>query len=537
MSSRPPLDLTILGTAADASGNRTYAGDAANPQDRPTGIQFKTSRFNGFTDGSFVLPRRSDFDHPDLRLLNEYVFTGQDGSVAYEGRARDLPRDLGDQGHTVTVTLAGWISHFRDRRFSAVIIDRDIARWTGPSAARATALETASAGHASGEVLNDPSLNGRTLRTGFLGAWAQSQASEAWYDAGPNNQISRIRATWTRNVNVSSGAVANWSWQAVLADDDILTNSSSTGDLQAAGPSTIDHAPAGTWRHALLSLFFSGAGGGDNTNYAVDWTNVRVIGTHGITLSGSSPAEGVTASDFLEWLVSNYCPKLNTAGVVATGHVISNLAFHDRTFPYEAVEVANRPHLNSFGVWDDKTFHFAPAPDMSDFDWQVRADDPGVRLRIQGDSTEHLVSGLEVEFTNTASGVRETLLAADHDELRDDSVDNPYVRAGYPGEDTISISEPCSDDEALEVGRVALAQRNQPRGVGEIDCSHHIRDRAGNWQPVWKVRADHRIAVVSSDNERPRLIGETSYNHDDRSLTIAVDSTLRTPDAILDTLR
>jgi hypothetical protein len=535
MTNLSPLELTIEGAAADGSSRRNYAGDAVSPLDRPTGIQFKTSRFNGFTDGSFVLPRRSDLDQPDLQLLNEFVFTGQDGFKAYEGRCRDLPRDLGDQGHTVTVALAGWISHMQDRRFSMIFVDRSLEPWNPPAAPRQQALDAANVSHQTGPTVM-PNVSGGVagLRLEIQGQWESpyTPRSEAWYDAGDHVEVESVYYDFTGVSNTSFVLIA------FAADDDEAVSAEASVDLYTASTGTGTYTPATARRYVGWQWYYNATpAGAEGAVLPVDIRRLAVFGDHGLTKRGTAPDQGYYASDILGWVVDNYCPKLNTTGVRATSRALSNVVFRDRTFPYDVLGVVNRQHLYNFGVWDDRTLHFEPPPDMSDFDWQVRADDPGVRLRIQGDSTEHLVSGLEVEFTNTTTGVREVLLPEDHEELRDDSVKNPYVRAGYPGEDTISISDACNTDEALEVGRVALAQRNQPRGVGEIDCSHHIRNRAGQWRPVYEVRADQRVAVVSSDNERPRLIGETSYNHDDRSLTIAVDSTLRTPDAILDTLR
>ena len=114
--------------------------------------------------------------------------------------------------------------------------------------------------------------------------------------------------------------------------------------------------------------------------------------------------------------------------------------------------------------------------------------------------------------------------------LRDDSVDNPYTQHGRTvyGQPFV-VPFPTTTANALELGRLQLLEDNQAKAPGSFTVAHQIKDRAGNYQPVWKVRAGDRIRLTSSANlsDRPRLIQETGYSHDGRTVTIAVDSTLR----------
>jgi hypothetical protein len=79
-----------------------------------------------------------------------------------------------------------------------------------------------------------------------------------------------------------------------------------------------------------------------------------------------------------------------------------------------------------------------------------------------------------------------------------------------------------------------LADRNRPREPGTITVRGYIRDRAGNLQPVSKVRAGERIAITNFANDRPRLIRETDYDDDSKGLRIAVDNTFQTMEALFD---
>lgn len=531
---KPPLGLSVALRSPDGTTPFRWGYDEGEPENRPQGLRFRTSRYNGFADGGCTLARPVGRDWPDLALLNDVVFVGADGSTAYEGMIHGRPRSTGEGGDRFQVGLVGWIAQTKRKRFSMVFVDRDLSKWQGPSRQRAVDAESSTRNAQGPEILADAATGSGAVRTAFQDAWTtQLPFAEAWYDAGPGNRIARLRATWTRGSTVNSGD-ANWAWEVFLASNDVATSASGTGNLRAAGPGSVDHAPVGTWRNALMThAYLAAPAGTSGTKYAIDWTNVRVIGDHGLTITGLDAArEGVLASDVIRWLVDNHCPGLSNAGILPTASPVPQLAFHDRTWPYDGMLQANAQDLWNLGVWENRTVHYT-APDLSDYDWQVRHGDPGVRINLQGESTEGLLSGLEVQFTNAATGRTDLLLPENHVELRDDSPTNPFNAAGLPSVDTLAISGPMSEDAALQAGASALADRNQPRGIGTIEVSGHIRDRAGNWQPAWKVRADDRIAILNDDNPRPRVIAETDYSDEGRRLQMSIEGSFKRVDAEL----
>ena len=121
-------------------------------------------------------------------------------------------------------------------------------------------------------------------------------------------------------------------------------------------------------------------------------------------------------------------------------------------------------------------------------------------------------------------------------ELGDTDPDNPYNKRGVQQWDELELSAPTLQAQAIQIGRAVLADRNRPRTPGTITVQGYIRDRAGNEQPVWKVRAGDKIAITDFPNDTPRLIVETDYNDDDKSVSIAVDLPFQLLDAYLDRL-
>jgi hypothetical protein len=260
-----------------------------------------------------------------------------------------------------------------------------------------------------------------------------------------------------------------------------------------------------------------------------------VYGNHGVTLRNGEPGEpeGVYASDAIRNIINRWCPQLDTSGVQDTSYVIQHLSFRDRTYPYDALLEINKYHLWHLGVWENKRLDFRPY-DFTDYDWEIRTDDPGTTFSPQGPSTEDLFNGIVVTYTDLLSGRVEALTPDVYPEIADTSDANPWNQHGIQHWDEITLSTPTIAAQALQIGRAALADRNRPRTPGTITVRGHIRDRAGNYQPYWKVRAGDTIAITNFPNDTPRLIVEAAQNVPDQTVTMSIDNPLGLLDAYMD---
>lgn len=536
-ASRPSLDLTVAIT--DGVGGPTYLwGPGARfAGDVPRGLSFKTRQGDGFADASVTLSRRIDRDYVDLGLLREVTIVGTDGSIAYEGRVQGMPRSL-QSAHEVSVNMAGWMSHAKDRKMTAIYVDRDLTRWQTASVQRRINLAAASFGATDPQLVQDTFTGSPSLRLTTAPKWTATTlpACEALYDAN-GIAIGSLYYAWKRSANLGSGGTS-WSWQPFLAVEDTLVTTDATGDLEAAGPGSGTLTATTTNRvFAAVSLSYgAGPSGADNTDYSLYWTCLAVYGTHGLTKRGTASftdPQGFTSSDVIRHLVATYCPKLSTAGVQDTSYVQTQVVFRERTYPYDAFLSVNRPHRWLLSCYDNKTIYYRPT-DLTDYDWEVRLSDFGTAIQLQGDDTENLANGIAVNYTDVNTGMGKTLTPDNDSSLADVSPTNPANVAGYKVWTELDISTPITKDMALQMGRAALADFNAPKAPGTITVKSFIRDRAGHWQPVWKVRADDRIAITDHPNDRPRQIVETDYDHDSRTITIGVDATIPRVDAVLD---
>ncbi len=526
----PALGLTVEVT--DASGARTrWDPNDSDASNRPQGLSFNTKRGEGFAEASCSLARRIDRDYVDLNLFDDVSFYGADGSIAYEGRVAAQPRSF-DAAHSISVQMAGWMSHARDQPFTEVYVDRDLSSWTSPSRARQVALITSNYGLNGFNEARDVSGSTPALVLQIDGAWVSPYLpmSEVLYDAGPGNNISSVYV-WTQG---STGVVGNASFALnVIGGVNDSTFDLNSGDLWAGSDTAGYQGGIGPRRCIGVSFQYATTpSGSDGATFTIGLRNLAVYGDHGLTVYGSDP-KGVLASDVIRDVANRYCPRLSTAGVVDTSWPIPHLVFKDWTDPYDAFLAVNAFHLFELGVWENKTLMFAPT-DRTDYDWDVRLSDFGVSVDLQGDSTEDLANGMIVEYTNVASGAKDTLTPDVYTDLADGNPDNPANSHGLTLWEKLSLSSPTTAEAALQIGKTALVEFNQPKAPGTITVEGHLRDRAGHWQQGWKVRAGDTIAITDHPNDAPRLVTETSWNHDTKQLTITVDSANKRLDAVLD---
>lgn len=542
MTSRLPLELYAQVTTA--SGVR-YRWDAnQDPGSRPRNLSFSTKIGEGFSSGQTQLARRIDLDYPDLSLVDDVAIIGADGSIAFEGRISAMPREQTDS-QSIGVTLTGWMAHAKDRKFTEIYVDRDLSGWGAMSTRRRANLLTQTL--PTKVMPNDPSTmtdasNGAAVSTSWQGGWPStiSPMSEAWYDAGPGNLIGRVGYSWTRGANVSN-ADAQWQWGVIASSDDQSGSWEWTGNLRAAGPSLLQlFTPAAARRYAALQLQYNA--NADATGFAaytwnIDWTKLAVYGNHQLPLYAGEAGEpsGVRASDVIRNIAARWCPQLSTAGVQDTSYVIQHLVFKNRTYPYDAFLEINKYHLWFLGVWEGRELTFRPY-DLTDYQWQIRTDQPGVQFSPQGPSVDDLFDGIAVTYTDMLTGVKGTLEPTSYPELRTIEPANPWVSHATPHWDEIELSTPTTLTAALQLGRAALADRNTPKTPGTITVTGYIEDRQGNEQPAWKVRAGDTVIIGDFPNDQPRLIVETSYDDTAKTLTMSIDRPMALVDAYLDRL-
>ncbi len=512
---KPPAEINA--EVVLPSGDRIRWDSAApNIENRPLSPTFTSESGKGFAAGQVTLTRPTERNYPELGLLNELILRTATGKIVYQGRAQGIP-----VGEDWVFDCDGWWSHGEQRTMTEILVDRDLNRWNGPSVSRRAAMIPSIVRTMNGpEVTSDeatgqPAINLNLPPSSTL-AWA-----EAWYDAG-----SSLAASLYYQMTSSSLSTHTFDMYSASADNAagatlILTDQLTGTDSSASG--TVTLTPA---RYILIEHGVIGTTGTSETR--VTLSKLTVVGGHGIqTVTGDDGAPAITASEAIKYLASKYAPKWNTSGVESTSYPIPHATWTEPVTAADAIKQLNSYHLWRLGVWEDRRLEFAPY-DLAVADWQVANGIDGVSVEYQGDTTENVFNGCTVTFTDF-SGKQQRVTPDDSTDLKDTS---EWIAANQWGDQAwldISVSWPCRLDNAVEIGRIALASANQAKRPSTITVPMHIKDIHGSWWPSSYVRADQTILVTNQHTPVPRLITRASWSN--HVLTITTDNAIDTMEA------
>lgn len=517
MSDLVPLDLYV--EVVKPSG-RSYRWDGGyRAQDTPQNLSFSSKRGTGFDTITVSLPRDLELEYPDLDLFDDIYVRSATGQVRYHGRVTNIDRSTGPDGDTISVSGVGWMAHMQDQKVPLLYVDQDPTRWQPVTLARQAVLAAGSFDQ--GKI---PAETSRGLSWAPPNAaLAINTATELSFDAGPGVTVAKVVYKGAR-----TGAFTNFEAATLFAadDPDLSVSVTTVGTLTL--DSTVRTQPLTTAQRALMLRCRTSAATTPAVGHLQRYDVVATYGNHGLTTHAITDiGDGIYASDILRHLIASYCPRLNSDGVSDTTLPIEHFSFPDPTTPYDAALKLNGFHIWELAVWEDHTVHWGPL-DLTDWDWEVRTDDYGVEVGLQGDSAADLVNCAIVHYDQLPSRTKTTLYPTDSDDLVDSSEDNPANSHGLgykPVE--ITPSFPMIEDTAIEIGRTALAEARQAKRPGTITCSSgYVRDRQGNLQPASMVRAGDRIRITNVPADLIRPIGEVQYDHDSTKLTIGVDSSI-----------
>ncbi len=529
-NARPPLALHAEIDTADGQARYRWDANARDAGDRPQGIQFGSTLMNGYANGGCSLARHISRDYPDLGLYDTLRFVGVDGRVAYEGRGSRFPREASTQ-HRISAEAVGWMSHARDRPILFLGLDRDMASWGQMTAVIQGLLQGTYAVKGPGTVMWD-----KTLSQSFDGPSVTGEfpLCQAWFDAGPGQEIGAIYYASTPGPNVNEGD-PNWYWAVTAAAD-----SSAGGSV---GPGTLVGAPAnsGTYivtatgkRYAHVQFNYGTTGLTADLQYNLDWTALQIVGRHGLALQGAGPY-GLLGSDIIKHTASLAAPLLDTSTMTATQHPIDQFAIRDLTDPYDIWLIANQYERWDLAVWDDRKLYYQPLPDVNELqtaDWVLRSDHRnGLTRGYDGPTVDGQANGVIVRFQNIGTGQADMIDPTTNPELADTDTRLAANRAGLQVWEPIQLPNPNTPAGAAKIGAAVLAELNRRRTPGRFTITGHIKDAAGNWHQGWVPRAGETVILQEDDDDPVRVIHEVSWSG--RVLTINADASSKTLDAIV----
>jgi hypothetical protein len=524
---KPPIELDVEVETHDGYLAR-WEAEAKLASNRPQGLTSSSQRGEGYGPGAAALTRQVMKDYSDLNLLDMMRFIGKNGEVAYEGTVHDFSR-TNDPIQQFAITTVGPMAMAKFRRFSEIYIDARLAGWGEASIQRKLNLlaESIQLSAATSAGFKDAGANAAGLLFDFSGLTRTagfSPGNELWYYGG-GVDIGRLLYDFLGD------GTTTWSESPTLSSDDIKSAFDAPKNLNGATAAQQEVlATADGRKYAMFQALYTGAFVGTPMTNRHVFQNVKVLGTHGLSLLGAWPEVGLSVSDVLAHMFNNFTP-LTWAGE-STTYPAQQAAFQS-VFPYDAAKALNDLHLWEIGVFEDKKVFYRPA-DLTTYDWQIRTDDPGVRFSpLQGDSIDGFANGVEVTWTDF-TGRTHTLFPSENAELRDESETNPANMHGVQLWKDFTVPYPTIEADALQMARAYLAEYNRPKSPGTITVAGgYIRDAEEHWQQGWKPKCGETIALTDHPNDAPRLITSTSWSQDSKVLTISIDNGYQLLEAFL----
>jgi hypothetical protein len=515
-----PFRLSATVTHADGSVTR-WAEDELDPENQPAGLNFTTQNPGGFGTFSLTLPRGLE-PGPDEALLDTVTLTGPGGQVACEGRVHRLPRQQGET-RTLTVSGVGWSAHLSDHRaFREIYRDCVKDRWQGMSGSRRASLAP-TYGLNDGQLVQDATTP--AVQTALPAPWTTQAESSAWYDAS-GITLGALAYFWQRN-NLDY-TDTNYQWLAYLTTDGDTLTGDNTGNLRAAGAGYgYLTATTSTRKHAALVLYHGATYSTDDRIHAIDWTNLIVYGNHGLARRGAEPDAGYYASDIIRDVIQRAAPKLTVGTLEDGGYVIPQVTYTEPTSPEQVILDVNKYQLYDWFVWEDREFTIV-SPDPQRLTWQARLSD-GAEVSLEGDDVVQLASAAYVYFTDVDG--RDRVYGPTGAEFCDYTSDlllgdgyDPYTDHGINAPITFKLSTPATPAQALQIGRIWLAEQNAPTRSGQIKISGLVEHPTEGKVPCWRVRAGDHVQIMDRVGDTPRKIVSTSYDHASRSVTCTMQS-------------
>jgi hypothetical protein len=500
--------------------------DSRKAADKPQDLSFGTQRGDGFGPGAYRLTRDIFRNFPDLNLLDTHRLVGHDGEIAYEGKLHSEPRGNNPKG--IQLDLVGWATYLKSRPINPLVIDGRTSSWTDPSTQRRANL-------ISSKVRLDASVStgwqdegdaGPGVTMDFNGITTVDEyqdRGESWFYGG-GQDIAKLLYHF---VKLAGASGEEWLTQAVLSSDDVLSAWNGGTDHHAATNSseyeTLEATEAGR-KYAKLASARSADATGTALADLHNWAYPKVIGNHWLTLAGSWPEVGFRLTDIMEWLVANFYPKITWAGQ-ENPFVVTQAAYQDSPgYGYDILQQLGELALWELGVWEERKLYFEPA-DLTTYDWQIRTTDPGVEVLFQGDSIENFANGIAVTYTDIISQQTRTIYPDENSELLDESESNPANRHGEDLWVQTDLPWPGTEAEAVQYARAYLAEYLRPKRPGTYRISGgYIEDFAEHWHQGWKVRSSQTLGILDHPDDAPRLIFETQWDQDSKTLDITVDA-------------
>lgn len=335
----------------------------------PEAIQLDSNRWGADT-ASFTLKREAGSIWPDMLAFTP-VEIEVAGILVWDGFISQTPTTEADGG-SVNVQCKGWQYHLDDDSFEKVWVASMPSQWKDAREFQAAQPNYYRPNYS--VSIGDGNI---TLGFGKGVAMRDNTYAAVIFDAGPDNTIAAIAATWSiesgDDMSGSTGggiqvyAKAANSLPSLATTFAAATNAFGTGGV-TLGTAGTTKATGGTFstpgRYVLLGLRWTGGNISTAFNYMAKFTSVSLASSstyyNGTTKTITGPVASTIISDCLAKapLLSQSADSITTTSF-ATPHFS---ALDGGRTPRELMEAANSYHDNVLKVAPGKSLVFKPKP-------------------------------------------------------------------------------------------------------------------------------------------------------------------------------
>lgn len=362
--------------------------------DEVSDLQFSSTDPGGYETCTFTLPNQRAGDH-----IGETVIVYEGLSVAWYGRVNEPGSDYTQVGKQ-QFSCTGLRSRLSDNQTSMVFIDRDLSQWGSPTRARQASALTVYNPFSTPTIAPDQNSGSPGLVFSVDGPiqGASGGECEAMYDAGQGNTIGAVLFTGT-----TFGITPNATWVVqMFSSSNGATLSAVSTDTDGASVALATYTVASVRYLHYIVRFASTSAVDTQRHYAL--SDLAAVGSHGLTLQGSSGAEGFAPGDIVQWVEDQVALLDSIIAADQNDYIIPHLVYKTPV-PYEQIVDDMAKLLGwHWGVWEPPfgsqtpVLYFTPPP-VDPTAWTHVTDVTGLQLSQQ---FSELYNRVRVHFTDVA---------------------------------------------------------------------------------------------------------------------------------------
>lgn len=312
-------------------------------------------RRGGFEACNFQIPRGI----PPTKGSEIAVFDGC--SWVWHGYVEEAGQthDQGVRG--ANVVGVGYGGALKRNPYSMIYIDRDLSRWRNTSVSRLLNL-IAGGFRNQGTWQVQPNDSGiPVIQTALQAPWPANAIISIHYDAGAGNSIASLRGVTSNALGVNFADVT-WNIHANLATADNLVTGQVSTDVRAAGSGGGWQVNGGSgYRYAEINQLYAAAFTGDNLEYQLHWSTLRVFGNHGLRYANGpgNGDDGCYAVDVIKDAIHRSDAGF-TLEVADDPYIVEQLAYYEPVQPEQVVDQMAKLLGWNYGTWEPGLFSSQP---------------------------------------------------------------------------------------------------------------------------------------------------------------------------------